>query len=277
MKASYHNGRVGNTHHNDRTFNLDKAPHIDQSLTPKNRYFCTFPGETFTNAEKKFYKLNFQDWLKQRNEAAVKHRHPERKKTSENLRKEKRTRPEETILQIGDRYNFPDDDGVTLMACYKEFDEYRRKYIGRHCKTLNVALHLDEPEGTPHIHERHVWMFVDEKDKIVKIGQEEALKHAGIELPFPDRPQSRTNNRKMTFDAVMREKWYDIVDDYYLKKGGLENQATNFNKDANKMIKERLNNATVTEKDGEKIFSYKREVSFTESDGYKCQLKNVQF
>lgn len=29
MKASYHNGRVGNTHHNDRTFNLDKAPHID--------------------------------------------------------------------------------------------------------------------------------------------------------------------------------------------------------------------------------------------------------
>lgn len=212
MKASYHNGRVGNTHHNDRTFNLDKAPHIDQSLTPKNRYFCTFPGETFTNAEKKFYKLNFQDWLKQRNEAAVKHRHPERKKTSENLRKEKRTRPEETILQIGDRYNFPDDDGATLMACYKEFDEYRRKYIGRHCKTLNVALHLDEPEGTPHIHERHVWMFVDEKDKIVKIGQEEALKHAGIELPFPDRPQSRTNNRKMTFDAVMREKWYDIVE-----------------------------------------------------------------
>ena len=98
------------------------------------------------------------------------------------------------------------------MACYKEFDEYRRKYIGRHCKTLDVALHLDEPEGTPHIHERHVWMFVDEKDKIVKIGQEEALKHAGIELPFPDRPQSRTNNRKMTFDAVMREKWYDIVE-----------------------------------------------------------------
>ena len=43
MKASYHNGRVGNPHHNDRTFNLDKAPHIDQSLTPKNRYFCTFP------------------------------------------------------------------------------------------------------------------------------------------------------------------------------------------------------------------------------------------
>ena len=72
-------------------------------------------------------------------------------------------------------------------------------------------------------------------------------------------------------DTFMK-KWYDIVDDYYLKKGGLENQATNFNKDANKMIKERLNNATVTEKNGEKIFSYKREVSFTESDGsYKFE------
>ena len=72
-------------------------------------------------------------------------------------------------------------------------------------------------------------------------------------------------------DTFMK-KWYDIVDDYYLKKGGLENQATNFNKDANKMIKKRLNNATVTEKNGEKIFSYKREVSFTESDGsYKFE------
>ena len=38
------------------------------------------------------------------------------------------------------------------------------------------------------------------------------------------------------------------------------------------MIKERLNNATVTEKNGEKTFSYKRDVSFTESDGsYKFE------
>lgn len=53
------------------------------------------------------------------------------------------------------------------------------------------------------------------------------------------------------------KKWYDIVDDYYLKKGGLENQATNFNKDANKMIKERLNNATVTEKMERKLLLIK--------------------
>ena len=33
-------------------------------------------------------------------------------------------------------------------------------------------------------------------------------------------------------DTFMK-KWYDIVDDFYFKKGGLENKATNFNKDAN--------------------------------------------
>ena len=79
-------------------------------------------------------------------------------------------------------------------------------------------------------------------------------------------------------DTFMK-KWYDIVDDYYLKKGGLENQATNFNKDANKMIKERLNNATVTEKNGEKTFTYKRDMSFTESDGsykFKKDLIDVK-
>ena len=214
MKVSYHNGRVGNPHHNDRTFNLNNAPHIDQSLTHKNRYMCTYPGETFSNAEKKFYKLNFDEWKKKKNEAAEKSRHPERKITTENLRKGRRTRPEETILQIGDRYKYPDDDGATLMACYKELAKYRNQLVGRHCKTLNAALHLDEPEGTPHIHERHVWMFVDEKDGVVKIGQEEALKHAGLELPFPEKPEDRFNNRKMVFDNLMREKWYDIVEEH---------------------------------------------------------------
>ncbi|MFR4450131.1 MAG: RNA polymerase sigma factor [Holdemanella porci] len=72
------------------------------------------------------------------------------------------------------------------------------------------------------------------------------------------------------------KKWYDIVDDYYLKKGGLENQATNLNNDANKMIKERLNNATVTEKNGEKTFSYKKDMTFQKSDGsYKFE-KNLE-
>ena len=214
MKVSYHNGKEGLPRHNDRHFNLDHAPHIDQSLTHKNRYMSTYPGESFTETEKKFYKLNFKEWIKKRNEAAKKQRHPERKKTSEKLRKEKRTRPEETILQIGDRYEYPDDDGATLMACYKELAKYRSQLVGRHCKTLNAALHLDESEGTPHIHERHVWMFVDEKDGVIKIGQEEALKHAGFELPFPDKPTGRFNNRKMVFDNLMREKWYDIVEEH---------------------------------------------------------------
>ncbi|MFR3429980.1 MAG: hypothetical protein ACLTTH_07760 [Holdemanella porci] len=57
-----------------------------------------------------------------------------------------------------------------------------------------------------------------------------------------------------------------------MKKGGLENQATNFNKDVNKMIKRTLKQCHSNRKNGEKTFSYKRDMSFTESDGsYKFE------
>ena len=39
------------------------------------------------------------------------------------------------------------------------------------------------------------------------------MEQAGIELPEPDKPEDRYNYRKMTFDAVCREKWQDIVED----------------------------------------------------------------
>ncbi len=75
-------------------------------------------------------------------------------------------------------------------------------------------MHLDE--GTPHIHERHVF------DVINKYGerqpkQEEALKELGFELPNPSKKSGKFNNRKMSYDAACRKLFIEIC-----KKHGIE-------------------------------------------------------
>ena len=69
-------------------------------------------------------------------------------------------------------------------------------------------MHLDE--STPHIHERHVF---DCKNKYGEIApqQEKALEALGFNLPDPDKPLSRRNNRKITFDAACRKMLFEIA------------------------------------------------------------------
>ena len=71
-------------------------------------------------------------------------------------------------------------------------------------------------ESTPHIHERHVF---DCENKYGEIApqQEKALEALGFELPDPDKPLSRRNNRKITFDAACRKMLFEIA-----KRHGLE-------------------------------------------------------
>ena len=73
-----------------------------------------------------------------------------------------------------------------------------------------------ESAGTPHIHERHVF---DCENKYGEIApqQEKALDALGFELPKPDKPFGRYNNRKITFDAVCRTMLFEIA-----KRHGLE-------------------------------------------------------
>ena len=79
---------------------------------------------------------------------------------------------------------------------------------------LDWALHLDE--STPHIHERHVF---DCENKYGEVApqQEKALEALGFDLPDPDKPLSRRNNRKITFDAACRKMLFEIA-----KRHGLE-------------------------------------------------------
>lgn len=92
-------------------------------------------------------------------------------------------------------------------------DEFHERF-GKHVHIQDWALHLDE--GTPHIHERHVF------DCEIKYGeiapqQEKALEALGFELPKPDKPLGRYNNRKITFDAACRTMLFEIA-----KRHGLE-------------------------------------------------------
>ena len=79
---------------------------------------------------------------------------------------------------------------------------------------LDWALHLDE--STPHIHERHVF-DCENKHGEVAPQQEKALEALGFELPDPDKPLSRRNNRKIAFDAACRKMLFKIA-----KRHGLD-------------------------------------------------------
>ena len=118
----------------------------------------------------------------------------------------------ERIYQLGtlDEHASAED----LLSVVTEFiEEFKAKY-GDHVHVLDWALHLDE--STPHIHERHVF---DCENKYGEVApqQEKALEVLGFNLPDPDKPLSRLNNRKITFDAACRKMLFEIA-----KRHGLE-------------------------------------------------------
>ena len=118
----------------------------------------------------------------------------------------------ERIYQLGtlDEHASAED----LLSVVTEFiEEFKAKY-GDHVHVLDWALHLDE--STPHIHERHVF---DCENKYGEVApqQEKALEVLGFNLPDPDKPLSRRNNRKITFDTACRKMLFEIT-----KRHGLE-------------------------------------------------------
>lgn len=214
MKVSYHNSReFGSARHNDRDFDISKASHIDKDRMRKNKYITIYPGMNFRDTEIRFYKKNFSAYVNDVNERRKKNRHTkEGVLTTEKLRLDKRTKPEETIIQIGDMDEYPDDPNI-LLRVFNGLQKYSNEITHHHCKILDAAIHMDE--STPHIHIRKVWVY--EKDGIKRIGQEESLRRAGIPLPYPDRPQSKFNNRKITYDRMMREKMIELCKEHGLK------------------------------------------------------------
>lgn len=209
------------THHNDRDFDLAVAPHIDPSLTPRNiewhLYQKAAPELTFTEAELRFYEDHFSKQLNEINQNYRKNRHSERCKDMATWKSTKQNAPEESLFQIGDMHQTGEyADARTLLACYKEFALFQHTWNqehGRPFTVLNRSLHVDEPGCPPHIHERKVWHYRAESGEL-RVGQERALEQAGVELPYPDQKPGRYNHRKMTYDAMMRQKWLDILQEH---------------------------------------------------------------
>ncbi len=229
MKLTRHNGRTANgkvysAKHNDRKFDLENADHIDGNRAEENiywdyrtGYYLSQPGKppdnraTFDDVERFYYEYFYKDFIEGQNERNEKNRHPERNRTSEDLRTNKKTCPEESIYQIGTM-----DDHVpydVLVDIVTEFLSELQDRFGDHVKILDLALHVDE--ATPHIHERHVFECENQYGELCP-QQEKALEKLGFDLPDPDKKPGRYNNRKISFDSTCRVLLFDIC-----KKHGL--------------------------------------------------------
>lgn len=215
-KLTRHNGRSGkagvfSSKHNDRRFDTEKVDHINQDRLTHNIFWDCYQefqipfkedisgNHSFEEVEKKFYRDQYMNYCLGQHRRNEKTGHSERDRWPEDLRLNKKTCPEETILQIG---NIDDKIPADVLAdiAMEFFIEFTKRY-GEHVHILNWALHMDE--GTPHIHERHVF-DCENKYGEIKPQQEKALEALGFEFPFPDRPMGKKNNRKMVFDKECR-------------------------------------------------------------------------
>lgn len=226
MKLTRHNGRAGkngtyNPKHNDRRFDIANSEHIDQERSKQNVYWDCYQGfrtaadqeETdqiiysFEQIEKAFYSERYDDFCEGQHERNRKTGHTARDRTTSDLWADKRTCPEETVIQIGTK-DLSAPPEVLIQVSVEFFEEFERRF-GEHIHILDWALHMDE--ATPHIQERHVFDCENQYGEIAP-QQEKALEALGFERPDPDQPKSRLNSRKITFDAVCRTMLFDICE-----------------------------------------------------------------
>lgn len=218
MRATIHNGRTSHLgaftpKHNDRNFDINHAEHIDPERVKNNRYWNWTGKEiTFEAAEQAFYEKHIRKHLDAQNARYRAQRHAERAKTMDEYRRSPQTCPEEVILQIG---KLGDTIPADMMAriIQEQINWEQKQFPG--VKVLNVALHMDE-QGAPHIHERRAWVYTDKAGNLA-ISQNKSLEQMGVELPNPDKPRGRFNNRKQTFSKICREHLLQICREHGLE------------------------------------------------------------
>ena len=200
--------------HNDRNFDLEKAPHIDKDKSDHNRYwnYQNDKEKSFLEIEKDFYRENFSKTIELQNERNNKARHQERNKSLDDYYKDRLTRPEDVLIQIGDKDKHIREKELWKVAeKYKE--ELERKY-GDNCKVLTMALHIDEK--TPHVHMRRVW--VHEHDGIKEVSKNAALeKDIQFSRNNEETSKTRYNNPSIAFTRMERDMVKDIC-----KEQGIE-------------------------------------------------------
>lgn len=203
------NRRCGSARHDSRTSHGREQEHIQEELTKNNINYVSINGELslLAQEEMEFYAdLHFAEYsrlashhLAEQNEKHRKKGNLSRIKTIRDMYESPRTRPIQTILQIGKEGEF-DDVKAFERACLMYIEELKKKGAS----VLSMCIHVDE--FTLHAHIDYIFVS---KDK--KIAQDKTLEEHGIELFNPNKAKSQYNNRIMTFTALMREKWQKIV------------------------------------------------------------------
>ena len=155
------------------------------------------------NKELDFYKIRYMDMLNMQNEKHRIARNYDRIKTIEKFYTSNKYCPTNEFIQYGhfDK-NIPKKDDFEKMV--NEFVDWKinwSKNHGNHLHILNFSINFDK---TPNGHIREIWDYKDD-DGIIKIGQEKAMKQSGLKLPNPKEPESRYNNRSITFTKICRE------------------------------------------------------------------------
>ena len=193
---------------------MSKADHIDPKRTPQNFYWTWNGGskgvtpEQFTACEQAYYEQVFQEGLDEQNEVHRSKRQYKRVREMKDWMKAYQHRPEERILQVGSMANpVPPQVSQAIVLEYLQWEMDWSNQHGRPFQVLDFSAHKDET--SLHGHERRVWQYADEKG-IWRVGQNKALEAAGVPLPDPTQPEGPKNNRKMTFDAMCRERLIDI-------------------------------------------------------------------
>ena len=166
---------------------------------------------SFEQIEKAYYSERYDDFCEGQHERNRKTGHSDRDRTTEDLRLDKKTCPEESLIQIGTMEQSVPPDVLAQIAA-EFFEEFQRRF-GEYIHILDWSLHLDE--STPHIHERHVFDCENRYGEIAP-QQGKALEALGFDLPHPEQKQGKLNNRKMTFDAACRAMLFDICEKHGL-------------------------------------------------------------
>ncbi len=232
LKLTRHNGRAGahgtyNPKHNDRSFDLANSEHIDPERAKGNIYWDCFHGfrsalaprdpddlaATFSDVERQFYESRYTAFVESQNERNAKIRHTERNRSIPDLLSSRKTCPEETIYQLGtlDEHASAED----LLNIVTEFIEAFKSKFGepRSCTGLGVA---SGRKHTPHPRASCVRLRETSTARSLP-SRKRHLEALGFDLPDPDKPLSRRNNRKITFDAACRKMLFEIA-----KRHGLE-------------------------------------------------------
>ncbi len=208
--------------HNDRNFDVDKATHIDKGLIAKNLYWSYENPDQWLNLkdfkeqygsidkiEKQFYKDHFTDHVKAQNKKNGSRSQTSRNKTVDQLRRTGRTVPESQIVQIGDKWFYPNPE--EFCACVKDYVRKFNEKYGGFCRILDASIHLDEPSGTPHAHIRRVWIGKDKDGHEYESQRGALLVYAGLNGIVNPNFTSKTQNIKVKFTKDERELLVDTI------------------------------------------------------------------